>query len=220
MNMVARSDFVVHIQGLCIDPPNFCMIMELKKGGDLYKLLHSGKTIEWPLRMTYAQQITKGLNFIHQYMLHRDLKSLNVLLNEDQTVASVSDFGLAEPKTESMGASLAVETLNHYGTPYWMAPESLAVLAEYSVHSDVYGLGMIFYEWALQKVPFQGVPVPVAIQAIQKGDCPDIDSHPIPPGFAKLIKLCWDQTPKNRPETKQLIVDLEQCIKDVSKPKV
>jgi len=77
-----------------------------------------------------------GLEFLHENnILHRDIKSLNVLLKNGQ--AKLSDFGLSRIKKESnstQGASV--------GTVQWMAPELFERKAKYTQKSDIYSLGM------------------------------------------------------------------------------
>jgi serine/threonine protein kinase len=72
-------------------------VTELLGGGSLYDALHDSECdLPWRLRVELGMHVARGMEHLHQlHMLHRDLKSANVLLNEERTMAKVCDFGLA-----------------------------------------------------------------------------------------------------------------------------
>jgi serine/threonine protein kinase len=79
--------------------------MEYMSGGSLFNALHSKQEINWPTRYRITADIAKGLAFLHESkILHRDLKSFNVLLSEDWH-AKLTDFGLSKIKTETASTS-------------------------------------------------------------------------------------------------------------------
>jgi tRNA A-37 threonylcarbamoyl transferase component Bud32 len=204
-----RSDFVVQIIGVCIESPHFCIVMEYLPQGNLYNLLHSKEDLSWEQRCVYAQDIANGLRYLHkQGILHRDLKSFNVLLTKDKH-AKLCDFGLALARTETM-ATLAVETRQQLGTPYWMAPETLSVKAKYSKKSDVYGMGIVFFEIAAREIPYAGTDPMIVLNEVQKGVRPDVPNE-TPRKFANIMTWCWEQKPTRRPQAKDVVEKLEKC---------
>lgn len=108
--------------GVSIDPSNFYyMITEFVNKGSLFELIHVKKVIlddEKVLKI--AKQMAMALFYLHKKgILHCDLKSQNILLNDDWTI-KLCDFGLARYRHK-------FESDNHgkIGTPHWMAPEIL-----------------------------------------------------------------------------------------------
>ena len=96
------------------------IVMELVSNGNLYEKLRDNESLPWTIKYSIATDIAYGLTYLHDRgIIHRDLKSLNVLL-DDKLNAKICDFGLAKVKTQShstatMGGSA--------GTILWMAPE-------------------------------------------------------------------------------------------------
>ncbi len=90
-----HSPNIVHFYGYSLSP-NRCIVMEYMSNGSLYSVLHSNKPLEWPLRLQIATDAAKGLAFLHhENILHRDIKSLNVLLDNSYK-AKLTDFGLSK----------------------------------------------------------------------------------------------------------------------------
>lgn len=73
---------IVNLLGLCMDP--FCMLLEFCGLGCLYDYIHNEKKVmNWPVVVKIADDIAKGMNFMHTYdppLIHRDLKSPNILV--------------------------------------------------------------------------------------------------------------------------------------------
>jgi serine/threonine protein kinase len=94
--------------------------------------------------------VAEGVYYLHSNtppILHRDLKSLNILVDADWNI-KVSDFGLTDFKPD-------VDKPHNLqlGTPFWMAPEAMEH-QEFSEASDVYSFGMIIWEMFTRQVPF------------------------------------------------------------------
>lgn len=104
--------------GACMDPP--CIVMELMEGGSLYNMLHKEQVkLELTTIKTLAIDILRGLIFLHSCkppIIHRDLKSNNILLDAERQHAKIADFGLATFKKDTAPHTVC-------GTPTHMAPE-------------------------------------------------------------------------------------------------
>ena len=94
--------------------------------------------------------IAKGMNYLHSFkppILHRDLKSLNLLLLEqvskptDKVSVKISDFGLSR---EMLGVDSKMT--GQTGTFHWMAPEVLEGNSEYTYKADVYSFAIVLWE--------------------------------------------------------------------------
>jgi len=140
---------IVKIHDLGVGDKHAHIAMEYMPGGDLRERIATG-VIESDA-VSYALQIAEALEQIHAVgILHRDLKPANIMLREDGTLAII-DFGLA--KQLRLDAEMT-ESGEIFGTPYYMSPEQghAEIVDE---RSDVYSLGIIFYEMLTGKKPYR-----------------------------------------------------------------
>jgi serine/threonine protein kinase len=203
---------VIKLYGASMDVPGkYSLVMELMPPKhSLFDVLHNGQPLDWKVRVTIAMDITAGLSHLHsKNILHRDLKSLNVLLS-DNLRAKLTDFGLAKIKSHTRRTTTAVAGTAK-GTIAWMAPEQFKRKAEYNRQTDIYSYAMVLWELASRKVPYEEAPsAELIMQWIKDGEQEDIPGD-CPPSFAKLIKWCWDKEPSKRPTTDQAAADLKVC---------
>lgn len=189
-----RSAEIVTLFGVCQEEAATCLVMEYMANGNLYDYLTT-HVIDDPNRQKqWIIEMTKGLHFLHsQNVLHRDLKSANVLINADHHV-KVSDFGLSQMRTGSIAtAHKRSEAMQ------WMAPEVRRINPVYSKASDVYSLGVIIWEILSNQSPFDTRHRPeVAMQDLrgQPGEIPEST----PEIYRRLIEPCWSEDPNERPE--------------------
>jgi eukaryotic-like serine/threonine-protein kinase len=135
------------------------LAMEFFPRGDLKARLNQGITATEALR--YLEQIAAALQVVHRAgLLHRDLKPPNVMLRENDTVALI-DFGLAR---NLEGGLQSTRTGVLRGSPYYMSPEQ-ALGEELDPRTDLYSLGIIYYEMLMGRKPFTGTS---AIEVLQE----------------------------------------------------
>jgi serine/threonine protein kinase len=140
---------IVGIYDLGISDTHAHIAMEYIGGGDLCLKIDAG--IAAPQAMQYLRQIASALAAVHgQGVLHRDLKPGNIMFRKDGSIALI-DFGLARK------ATLDPETIDKgeiFGTPYYMSPEQ-GHGGCVDQRSDIYSLGVIFYEMLTGRKPFR-----------------------------------------------------------------
>ncbi|XP_066535361.1 mitogen-activated protein kinase kinase kinase 21 isoform X2 [Hoplias malabaricus] len=192
---------IIKLEGVCLDEPNLCLVMEYARGGTLNRAL-TGRRIPPHILVNWAVQIARGMQYLHEEavvpIIHRDLKSSNILLlekieNNDigRKTLKITDFGLAREwhKTTKMSAA---------GTYSWMAPEVIKS-SLFSKGSDVWSYGVLLWELLTGEVPYRGIDgLAVAYGvAVNKLTLPIPSTCPEP--FAKLMEECWEQDPHIRP---------------------
>src|SRR5579863_820350 len=191
-----------------ISHPNVCRVydigeaagqpflsMEYIDGEDLSSLLRRIGRLPADKAAEFARKMCAGLAAAHkQGVLHRDLKPANVMI-DGRGELHIMDFGLAAIATQLQGA----EARN--GTPAYMAPEQLEG-REVSAQSDIYALGLIFYEMFTGKPAHQAHTV-AEILEIRRGSAtitnPSQLATDIDPAVERAILRCLQADPKLRP---------------------
>lgn len=109
---------ICRLLGACLQPYNRALVIELAEKGSLWNVLRSGRsTLDDAVRFKFILDTARGMSYLHQFrrpILHRDLKSPNMLVQDDFSI-KLSDFGLARVKTQ-------IQTMTgNCGTVQWMA---------------------------------------------------------------------------------------------------
>jgi serine/threonine protein kinase len=139
---------IVRIYDLGVADDHAHIAMEYLDGGDLRQRIN--EHIIAPVAVDYLRQVASALSRIHEVgILHRDLKPGNIMLRRDNTIALI-DFGLAKRLRLEMEITGSGEI---FGTPYYMSPEQGHGDAV-DQRSDIYSLGVIFYEMLSGEKPF------------------------------------------------------------------
>jgi len=155
-----RHPNIVQFMGATWKPRG--IVMQYMHRGSLFQLLHrnsKGKKLHLHRRLRMALDVALGLRYLHSrkpMIVHRDLKSPNLLVSKDWTVR-LCDFGLSKLKSNTF-----LSTRSTGGTPEWMAPEILRTEAS-NEKSDVYSFAVIMWELMFYKEPWQGTK-PMQVQ--------------------------------------------------------
>jgi hypothetical protein len=196
---VLRHPHITQFFGAVLESGHYCLVMEYCQHGNLYDFLRTGTPEQLcgreSLRM--ASEITLGLSYLHSLeppIVHRDLKSMNVLVGENYRM-KLCDFG------ESREAiAMSSHTLTLVGTPMWLAPEVISRRI-YNITSDVYALGIVLHEIVTAEDPFPATLFPTQIlAAVLAGQRPTMLSW-IRSDVKRLISLCLSEDPMLRPST-------------------
>jgi hypothetical protein len=191
------------------EQPQLCIVTRWMEQGSLNDVLErarrSGTLLSWEERgRKYALDVARGLAYLHgQKVVHRDMKSLNVLVGADD-VAVLADFGLAKVVAT---ASVQVATME-MGTPCWMAPEMLEH-GTYTAASDVYAFGIIVWELCACKLPYEGFAnVHQLAAAVVRGERPKVDAK-WPKEAREMMASCWNGNASARPSAARVVGMLE-----------
>ncbi|OMJ95254.1 hypothetical protein SteCoe_1469 [Stentor coeruleus] len=212
--LTIRHPNIILFMGACTIQPNICLILEYCGNGSLWDILRNHSTpLPWYLRCKISLDIAKGVNYLHNFpvpVLHLDLKSLNILL-DDSMNAKIADFGWTRSKAELM--------TNKIGTYQWMAPEVIQG-EEYTEKADVYSFGIILWEIATRKPPFRDLTGIQVSQEVVKNDLRPPVPKRCPDPFIKLMQKCWDRNPEARPDFQMIIGELENFLKFLERSSV
>ena len=200
-----RHPNIVTFYKICSEPNRYCIVMEYCDRGSLYHWLRTPEAMSWPERMRISVEFATGLQFLHENnVLHRDLKSHNVLLDRNLT-AKISDFGLSKVKTETSSQV----TQGMKGTLRWNPPELVKGEVEHhSDKTDMYSFGMTLWEMASGKIPYASQANEMIVGMwISQGKKETIPVG-TPSSLAQLIGLCWEDRSK-RPTAREAMEMLE-----------
>ncbi|TMW68835.1 hypothetical protein Poli38472_006303 [Pythium oligandrum] len=156
----------------------------------------------WTKRVTMMLDVAKGLQFLHSFsIIHRDLKSLNLLMTAEGRV-KVADFGI------SRVAQTSDVMTGCCGTYQWMAPEVLQS-ANYSVSADIYSFAVVMWEVCEVKPPFADVPPAMVPVVVLRDKRRPLFSPKTPLPLQDLIRACWQDDPTRRPSAANVVSTLQ-----------
>ncbi|GAB9475408.1 Tkl protein kinase [Globisporangium polare] len=201
--------------------PDLCMVSEFMAVGDLAHFLptQDGQSMTWANeKISLASDIANALVYLHSLMpviIHRDLKSLNVLLTDDLQ-AKLSDFGLSREQSFEQTMTSGV------GTMLWTAPEVLRG-ERYSEKADIYSFGIVLSELDTCLAPYSLNEEVAGVKSKSMHLLPLISKGQITPKFSpdcpepvlELAKACLDQDPSKRPPAMQVVYTLRSKIRPV-----
>jgi tRNA A-37 threonylcarbamoyl transferase component Bud32 len=191
-------------------------VMEFLDGISLSELMAQLRVVPVLRLVHVAKQIARGLAAAHaRGIVHRDLKPDNVMLikrGDDKDFVKVLDFGIAKVGGATGRLTKAGSV---FGTPHYMSPEQAAGLTV-DARTDIYALGVILYEMASGKVPFDAdnfmgiltqhmYKAPVPIRAVVP------QPHEVPPGLEAVVLKCLSKKTDLRYQTMdELIADFDK----------
>jgi len=217
-----RHPNLVLFMGASTITPPIRLISEYCEGGTLFDILHNRPEIElcWKQKIKILLDIAKGMNYLHHCnppIVHRDLKSLNLLLAEkvedefDTPIIKIADFGMSKIKENVENATMTANA----GTYHWMAPEVLNGNS-YNEKIDVYSFGIVMFEVIARAIPYEetGLDAIKIAVAVSKGKRPNLDYVPknSPSDLVSIMQKCWEPFPANRPSM-DVIIDKLRSIR-------
>jgi len=181
--------------------------MEKIEGKTLDDILESKKDIPLDEAIKIIKQVARILSYAHQQgVIHRDIKPSNIMIDKIGRIL-VADFGLVRSKRWKKITS----TQTVLGTPLYMSPEQ-AEGKETDARSDIYSLGVVFYQMLTKKVPFDADDTIAILRKVIDEDPPEprrINKN-IPKKLETIILKCLEKDPNRRYQTMGVLLrDLE-----------
>ncbi|KAL3669709.1 hypothetical protein V7S43_005090 [Phytophthora oleae] len=199
---------------------DLCVVLEYMDGGELRSLLNNYMDFNRPIgfdrqKATIALQVCHALTYLHSLMpsvIHRDLKSRNILLNRN-VEAKLSDFGISRERLDrTMTAGV--------GTSLWMAPE--VMLGErYDDKADMFSFGVVLSELDVHSLPYtrarkenldsngREMADSILLQKVALGTLHVEFSNPKPRSIGELGRACISIDPTERPSAAEALYRLQ-----------
>lgn len=209
---------IVHFVGVAWDAlADLMCLTEFMAGGDLRSLLIDYHEARHPLgfdaqKVTIALHVAHGLTYLHSLnpiVLHRDLKSRNILLT-NTLQAKLTDFGVSRERSDrTMTAGV--------GSYLWMAPEVMKGM-RYDEKADVFSLGVVLSELDTHELPYShakdsqtGAPMMdvAVLQKVSAGRLRVQLSDRLLPSLRYLVTACVNLDPRQRPTAAQALYELQ-----------
>lgn len=190
------------------------LTMDFVEGPSLGEVLDRDGPLTVQRAVAILRQLSEALQQAHAAgIVHRDLKPSNILLGPDDT-AYITDFGVArsrdgEPLTRT-GAIV--------GTPDYLSPEQLSG-EPVDGRSDLYALGIVFYEVLTGKLPFRGKTQSETLAQRLTSDAPDVSSVGVrvPAGVQRVLRRCLTRAPARRyQQAREIVADLDRVERTAS----
>jgi len=208
--------------------PRLFLILENLLGGTLSNLLKQKRESMLRSRPCFtlsevllkARELANALQHMHAgcapgaTFLHRDLKPDNIGFTSNGSLKLI-DFGLSTCIRTGTRADEAFEMTGYTGSLRYMAPE-VALRQPYNEKCDVYSFGIILWQMARSKTPYEGLTSQTFLQhVVVNGERPKLDrSWPV--AFCKLLESCWHAVPSVRPSFSDVLVQLDDITNEVS----
>ena len=165
------------------------MVLEYVDGPNLHDFLTTNGPASWIMQVSFALQSAQALNYLHSHtppILHKDVRSLNLLVDTSTATVKLIDFGISKA-TEVVNAQTSV-----IGSQRWAAPEVVKVgkqkETKWSEKADIYSLGMLFFEIISCEFPFRydsdfgsiTKKIRHGVRPVIPSHCPSVCLSPLP----------------------------------------
>ena len=211
---------IVEVYDVGEDNGEYYIVMEYIEGKHLKQLLKKRGKLTVGEAVDIVMQITDGLSVAHDsYIIHRDIKPQNIMILENGLV-KITDFGIAM----AMNSTQLTQTNSVMGSVHYLPPEQASGKGA-TLQSDIYSIGILFYELLTGKLPFKGEnAVEIALKHL-KEPLPSVreEDPDIPQSVENIIIKATAKNPKNRySDAREMHEDLKTCLEPerINEPKI
>uniref|UniRef100_A0A8C8E301 Mitogen-activated protein kinase kinase kinase 12 n=1 Tax=Oryzias sinensis TaxID=183150 RepID=A0A8C8E301_9TELE len=198
---------IITFKGVCTQAPCYCILMEYCAQGQLYEVLRAGRKITPSLLVDWSMGIAGGMNYLHLHkIIHRDLKSPNMLITHDDLV-KISDFGTSKELSDKS------TKMSFAGTVAWMAPEVIRN-EPVSEKVDIWSFGVVLWEMLTGEIPYKDVDSSAIIWGVGNNSLQLPIPESCPDGFKILLRQCCESKQKI-PSFRQILLHLDIASADV-----
>ena len=181
---------IVNVYDTGIDEGVYYIVMELVEGISLNELIKQEEKLSIEQSIDIVIQICEALSHAHgNGLIHRDIKPHNILIDKNNQV-KVADFGIARAVTNKT----MTNNDNTMGSVNYFSPEQ-ARGGYIDEKSDIYSLGIVFYEMLTGQLPFKGEsPISVALKHVNEFvPAPSVVNNNIPPYIDEVVSKCTNK---------------------------
>jgi serine/threonine-protein kinase len=203
---------IVEMYDVGEDDGTYYIVMEYVEGKTLKQLLKKRGTLTLSEAIDIMSQLTDGMAHAHDsYIIHRDLKPQNIMIKDDGQI-KITDFGIAM----ALNSTQLTQTNSVMGSVHYLPPEQASGKG-CTIKSDIYSMGIIFYELLSGSLPFRGDnAVEIALKHMRE-PLPSLreDNPAIPQSIENIIRRATAKNPKNRYDSaRQMHDDLLTALDD------
>ncbi|RHZ85124.1 hypothetical protein Glove_71g183 [Diversispora epigaea] len=202
---VNNHDNIINFYGISQDlsTKTYYLVLQYAKDGDLRTYLQDNfNRLDWKIKIKMAKDITSGLYCIHEEnIVHRDLHSKNILVHEGSLL--ITDLGLSQSLNTNSNSFIG-------GMFAYSDPRYLRNPFEYkrSKASDIYSLGVLFWELSSGRPPFNNFPSLEIPKIVINGER-EVPFNGTPEDYIKIYSNAWKDDPDQRPTIKNIFDSLE-----------
>lgn len=192
-----QSPYIVSVYDWGRDGDTYYIVMEYLRGTDLKSGIRRHGALDGKKVAQVGSQIAQALSVAHRHdIIHRDIKPQNIMVQPDGNI-KVMDFGIARAKNSHLTTDNSV-----LGTAHYVSPEQTQG-KELGPTTDIYSLGIVMYEAATGKVPFDGDDaISVALKQVNEQPKPPSQLNPsVDSALEGIILKCMQKDPEARFQT-------------------
>ena len=186
---------IVEMYDVGEDDGVYYIVMEYVDGKTIKQLLKKRGTLTLSEAIDIMSQLTDGMAHAHDsYIIHRDLKPQNIMIKDDGQI-KITDFGIAM----ALNSTQLTQTNSVMGSVHYLPPEQASGKG-CTIKSDIYSMGIIFYELLSGSLPFRGDnAVEIALKHMRE-PLPSLrdTNNAIPQSIENIIRKSTAKNPKNR----------------------
>ncbi len=192
-----QSPYIVSVYDWGKDGNTYYIVMEYLRGTDLKSGIRKHGALDCRKVAQIGSQISQALSVAHRHdIIHRDIKPQNIMVQPDGNI-KVMDFGIARAKNSHLTADNSVLGTAHYVSPEQTQGKDLGPT------TDIYSLGIVMYEAATGRVPFDGDDaISVALKQVNEPPMPPSQINPmVDSALEGIILKCMQKRPEDRFQT-------------------